>query len=112
MTRAPRIQRRLRDADVRLDADQDDLGVSGPQLLRHGGHEHAEEGLVGVRLAQRGLEVGLQLGDGFAQSRAVLCGRVDWDVEGLGCAEDLLGGEDAGRAVLLGLICRNRLGYR
>lgn len=103
MTRAPRIQRRLRDADVRLDADQDDLGVDGPQLLRHRGDEHAEEGLVGVRLAQGALEVGLQLGHGLAQARAVLCRRVDRDVEGLGCPEDLLGCEDAGRrAVLLG----------
>lgn len=102
MSSAPRIQRRLRDADVRLDADQHDLGVDGPQQLRHRGDEHAEEGLVGVRLAQGALEVGLQLGHGLAQARAVLRRRVDRDVEGLGCSEDLLGGEDAGRAVLLG----------
>ncbi len=88
------VQRRLRDANVRLDADERNLRLArqtGSEL----GHHHGELGLVdGGRGQVRG---------DAGHRRAELGGRLRGDVHGngggLGKGEELLGGGDAVRFV-------------
>ena len=104
MSRSQQVQRRLGDADVRFQADDDDLGgrrrrgevgVGGQR-----GEPHAEAGLVEVGLDQGvgccGGQGGLELGGGVAEAGAVLGGDEDWDLEGGGGEEEFVGCEDAG----------------
>lgn len=93
------VEGRLGDADVGLDAHEDDVGGAGlglGELLDEGGDPHAEEGLVGDGAAEGRGEVRGHLGDGVAQAGAVLRRGVDGDLEGGGGTEYLSGGEDAG----------------
>ena len=92
-----RVYRRLRHADVALDADDDDLrGGSGGEVMTKRG-PHAEGGLVDF--LDGGGEVELRAG--WAEAGGVLGGGVDGDREDGGGAEELLGGEDS-RGWLLG----------
>ncbi len=92
------VQRRLGDADVRLDADEGDLGGSR-EVGRERGHQHRELGLVNRRRGQ-------VRGDG-GHGRAQLGGRlrrcVDRHGRGLGKGEELLGGGDAVVVVVVSL---------
>lgn len=92
------VQRRLRDADVRLDADQRHLRPRG-QRGRDGRDVHGELGLVVRRrreqLRQR-RDRGAELGWGLHRG-------VDGDGEGRGEGEELLSGGDAGREVSVGV---------
>lgn len=84
------IQGRLRDADVRLYADQGD-GGAGWQDRRQVGCVHGELGLV---KGSRGEEVGDGWDGGTKLSDGLGCG-VDGDGEAVGELDEFLGGEDA-----------------
>lgn len=64
-------------------------------MLGERGQPHAEPGLVHLGAAQGVGQEGRQLGDGGAEAGGVLGGDEVGDGEGVGGAEDLLGGEDA-----------------
>lgn len=91
VARVAQVQRRLRDANVRLDADERHLRT-GRQVGRQLGHHHRELGLVDGRRA------GQVRGDA-GHRRAELGGGLRRDVDGhgggLGKGEQLLGGGDA-----------------
>lgn len=94
------IERRLRDADVRLDPDNRHGGRRAPrrEVLSDRRHPHGEGGLVdvrGKRLLRR------QLAAGLAQARAVLRRGVDGDGEDARRADQLLRRGDAGAPPLL-----------
>lgn len=90
-----RIYRRLRHADVALDADDDYLGGrTGREVVTKGG-PHAESGLVDFLDSGREVE----LGASWAEAGGILGGGVDGDGEYGGGAEELLGGEDSGGVV-------------
>lgn len=90
-----RIYRRLRHADVALDANNDNLGGRTGREVVTKGRPHAEGGLV--NFLDGGGEV--ELGAGWAEAGGILGGGVDGDGEYGGGAEELLGGEDSGRMV-------------
>lgn len=84
------VERRLRDADVRLDADEGD-GRSRGEMGRQLGREHGELGLVEGRGGEQlgdGRDGGAEFGDGLG------CG-VDGDGKGVCEGDELAGGEDA-----------------
>lgn len=98
------VQRRLRHADVALDAHDGDLAARRRRRERRGrrrrepvrgdlGRHHAEERLVCLHGCV--LDQGLQLRHDGAQLRPVLCRHDDGDLEDLRGAEDLLGREEA-----------------
>lgn len=84
------VERRLGDANVRLDADEGNLRLGG-QLGRELGHHHGELGLVDGR---RG-EVRGDAGDSRAQLGGGLRRYVHGDGGGLGEAKQLLGRENS-----------------
>jgi hypothetical protein len=88
------VERRLGDADVRLDADEGDLR-GRDELGGDGRDEHGEAGLV---VRRRGEQVG-DGGDGWAELGRGLGGCYDGDGEGFGEVDEFLGGEDAGEGV-------------
>lgn len=112
------VQRRLGDADVRFDAD-DDHGSGRGDLVQgrpHFGHIHAEAGFVGVDDDLGPLETGSgsrasiivdihgvkgqeagQLGDGVAEPDTILGSDKDGDIEDLGGTDDFAGCGNAER---------------
>ncbi|KFA81513.1 hypothetical protein S40288_10789, partial [Stachybotrys chartarum IBT 40288] len=90
--RVPQIERRLGDADVRLDADEGDVTGVG-QGEGDGRDGHGEARLVVGRRGQQGR----QAGDGGAELGGGLGGAVDGYREALGEVEELRGSCDAGR---------------
>lgn len=87
-----RVYRRLCDADVALDSDDDDLRWGpGREVMTKGG-PHAEGGLVDFFDCLGEVE----LRAGWAEASGILGGGVDGDGEDGGGAEELLGGEDSG----------------
>lgn len=91
MARVAQIQRRLRDANVRLDADEGDARARR-EAGGDGGDEHGELGLVVDFGDAEHVDNG---GDGGAQLGGGLGGCVDGDGEVLGVGEELDGGGDA-----------------
>lgn len=103
MAAGEEVERRLRDADVALDADDDDLAGLTAVVLDvwekagdGGDPQHAEGRFVGEGDARRGEQQRLQLRHRVPQLRGVLRRHHDGDAEGSGCAEDFLCCEEAG----------------
>lgn len=98
MAQRQQVQSRLRDADVRLDADDDGVERLCWELGLQLRGDHGEEGFVevGADIGVCGwVDVRAEFGDGCAEAGAVLGGDVDGDVEGFGSPEELGGCGDS-----------------